>query len=243
MGQSRSRVQRFLAENPVCIFCGGIKPATTEDHVPAKTLFWGKKWPEGYKFAACNNCNNGSSDDDDLIGCFMKLGCLEDGRGQEIDQALRNTFFRRRSILEKMNPSPAEKRRLAKKAGLVPEPGETYTDLPILKVPTEVNDAIERFAKKLTKALHYKITGIIVPANAGIRCRWITNGNIVQGHQLLTEEIAKHFRAAPPLKRESIDLSPQFFYAYVVEPEKKRKIDVLLRFRLYLLVREPLRFR
>jgi len=56
MGQARRRraaLDRFLAEDPVCCFCGGSRAAETGDHVPGRAIFLERKWPEGYLFPAC----------------------------------------------------------------------------------------------------------------------------------------------------------------------------------------------
>jgi hypothetical protein len=49
IGDSKRRKNKFLAEHPWCCFCGGSEKATTEDHQPARSLFDGRRWPEGYR--------------------------------------------------------------------------------------------------------------------------------------------------------------------------------------------------
>ena len=46
----RARRTRFLAAHPYCCFCGGVVATETEDHIPARSLFVNRQWPEGYVF-------------------------------------------------------------------------------------------------------------------------------------------------------------------------------------------------
>jgi hypothetical protein len=56
MGTSRLKRQRFFAEHPHCCFCGGMKLATTIDHVPNRACFLGRYGPETFEFPACDAC-------------------------------------------------------------------------------------------------------------------------------------------------------------------------------------------
>ena len=70
----RVRRARFLAAHPCCCFCGGGIRAETEDHIPARSLFVDRQWPEGFVFPACRSCNSSSRFDGLLkaapSGCF-----------------------------------------------------------------------------------------------------------------------------------------------------------------------------
>ena len=56
----KKKSRSFLLDHPMCCFCGGSEPATTEDHIPARAFFYGRRWPEGYSFPACEACNRDS---------------------------------------------------------------------------------------------------------------------------------------------------------------------------------------
>lgn len=54
-----------------CIYCG--KPATTREHVPSKA-FLTKPYPENMATVpACFECNNGFSDDEKYVSCFLEV--------------------------------------------------------------------------------------------------------------------------------------------------------------------------
>ena len=65
--------ERFLASNPICVFCGGVNPATTVEHCPPRALFQHKHWPEGFDFAACEACNHGTGDQDAIVAMLARM--------------------------------------------------------------------------------------------------------------------------------------------------------------------------
>jgi hypothetical protein len=81
MGEKARRKRQFLAENPFCCFCGGGNPATTEDHVPHRALFTGRRWPEGYVFPACENCNSNTRLAEQVVNFLSR--CYQDPFGRQ----------------------------------------------------------------------------------------------------------------------------------------------------------------
>lgn len=54
-----------------CIYCG--KPATTREHVPSKA-FLTEPYPENLAtIPACFECNNGFSNDEEYVSCFLDI--------------------------------------------------------------------------------------------------------------------------------------------------------------------------
>jgi hypothetical protein len=75
MGQAKNKsagLAKFLAQHPRCCFCGGLRVAETGDHVPGRAIFLERKWPEGYLFPACTDCNAATSKDEMLIAVFAR---------------------------------------------------------------------------------------------------------------------------------------------------------------------------
>ena len=68
-----SKVQRFLANNPYCYFCGGTRAATTVDHVPPRACFPDGFMPEDFEFPACKECNEGATKQDQIFGFYTML--------------------------------------------------------------------------------------------------------------------------------------------------------------------------
>jgi hypothetical protein len=59
--RKRSATRKFIAEYPACCFCGGLRAATTREHMPPKSLFDGSFRPDKLVMPACNECNGGTS--------------------------------------------------------------------------------------------------------------------------------------------------------------------------------------
>jgi hypothetical protein len=70
--QRKIRQRRFLEEHNLCCFCGGTIEATTVDHVPARTCFKGRAYPETFEFPACQPCNAASRIDEIAFSFFVK---------------------------------------------------------------------------------------------------------------------------------------------------------------------------
>jgi hypothetical protein len=64
MGEAKLKLnatQKFIAQYPHCGFCGGLRPATTREHMPPKALFDGAHRPDKLIMPACVECNKGTS--------------------------------------------------------------------------------------------------------------------------------------------------------------------------------------
>jgi len=224
MGQKKTKNQRFLERNPICIFCGGTQPAEDEDHVPPRTLFWDRKWPEGYSFGACRKCNNSSSNDDYIVGLLAKMGpqSLNIDRKRQLQVLINKLTHKKRALaIQMLNMSASEKKRKAKEIGLAPGSNGTYHDAPLLFLPKEFEAGMKTFATKLTKALHYKHTGTVVPADAGIRFYWETNVNLLEGKSIANSDYLGNLIECPPLVRESVRLNDQFNYRFRISDDGK----------------------
>src|SRR5579883_432778 len=76
MGAAKQRgklSQQILSQFPNCIYCGGVIPATTVDHVPPLSVFAGRKRPRGLEFPSCRACNNGARKEDCFIAYFSRV--------------------------------------------------------------------------------------------------------------------------------------------------------------------------
>ena len=138
MGQAKHRLSALLDEQPMCIFCGGIEPATTEDHQPARALFDRKEWPEGYLFPACERCNQGSKHAENAMAVLVRINSeKEDDPQRRVDmqkyvQSMRNNFP---DLIKPL--TTREKRQLFKHEGMV-APSEGFASLLMAGTEAEV---------------------------------------------------------------------------------------------------------
>jgi hypothetical protein len=74
-GEAKRRqtaTQRFIAQYPDCCFCGGLRPATTREHMPQRSLFDGSHRPDKLVMPACDECNRGTSTADLTVALMSR---------------------------------------------------------------------------------------------------------------------------------------------------------------------------
>lgn len=195
-------------------------PATTQDHLPPRSVFNEKKWPDGYVFPACEPCNQGSSRDDALIAFMSRFNPgYEPSDGERLEWLALLRAFREHypDAMQEMLLGAGEKRRWMQKHGLHPPSGTTYGEAPIIRIPRVVHEAVGRFNEKLAKALHYKSTGRIVPSGAWMMTRWWTNTHALTNQ--IPADVFKYVHVQPKLKNGSVELTRQFSYRYSVSDD------------------------
>lgn len=227
MGEARQRQKSIIAAPRPCIFCGGGRIATTEEHCPPRALFKQRQWPQGYAFPACQSCNSGSSNEDLMVSF---LAHLQPGADQEKMAKgrglMRNAHRQFPELLQSMlDVSVVEARASARRLGMRPGPGQAYRDIGIVNVTPEMNQYVAEFAAKLTKALYYKLTGQIFPSNGGIMFKWFTNAERMEhGSIPVLDAFAQLPTWSTPKQRSGKDLRDQFDYLY--SPVEDGKIHV-----------------
>lgn len=76
MGEGKRRQFGLLHRELLCIFCGGIAPASTGVHQPDRAFFDVKHAPEGDEYPACAPCNKKSRE-------YVLTALVEGRRGAE----------------------------------------------------------------------------------------------------------------------------------------------------------------
>lgn len=215
LGEKSRRMKNFLLKHPVCCFCGGSQQATTQDHLPPRSVFDNKKWPEGYVFPACYDCNSGSSKYDSIFALVSRIH----PSSEESDYVKNETEKLILAYVEQypqeaasLKLSANEKKRWAKNSNFKLAKGQSYGELSIIKMPNFWNRSVEIVSTKLIKALHYKHTGKIVPKDSGIRIKWWTNAQYIAGQ--FPKELTELVGERAFVKREKLNLSNQFSYSY-----------------------------
>ena len=217
MGDKKRKLEQFIRQHPLCCFCGGRAITVTQDHLPPRSIFVEKKWPEGYTFPACEACNLGSSRDDAMVAFLSRWNA-----GREPTQTDSAEWKRLLAAFREHHPaavremimSANEKRRWMAMHGVDKPAGLAYAEMPLLRIPSVIRDAVERFNIKLCKALHYKHTGKIVPEGAWIYAKWWTNAHVIA--KQFPADITKFVPHRAELKRGRVSLLDQFEYRHEV---------------------------
>jgi hypothetical protein len=230
MGNQRARREEFFRAHPTCCFCGGSTAAITEDHIPARSLFRNKQWPQSYVFPACSYCNKASSLDELVLGWLVRaqLGIYAGDDKKEFQSALEKFQRRRPEWFAKMKEmTRTETRQHLRSHSLSASDfpgGEIYG----MTLPEEITDALDRYAKKLGKALYYLHTQRIVPSSGVVMSKAMTNAEFMSPRFPLSKFDV--MTIAPPMSRANCDLSDQFAYRYGV-PEEGGGAAFLIQFR------------
>lgn len=226
MGEARIRKTTMRGSGAQCIFCGGAAPATTEEHCPPRGLFKDRQWPKGYAFPACGPCNADSANDDRMVAMIAVMGATDSdpSRLKQGIELLKGVHRKSPATLQQMfEPrSTSQARALARRLKMRPAPGETYQDLGIATVPDTIHAAVRTLASKLTKAIYFKQTDRILPANCGIMFQWFTNAQKLEhGSIVYLDAFASLPSVSPSIERNGQDLRDQFDYQYSVEPQSE----------------------
>jgi hypothetical protein len=226
--ESRSaKLKKFLKQHPLCCFCGGLHPAENFDHVPARSIFSGRQWPESYEFPACERCNRATSGDEEVVALLSRFGLSnEDNALWELDRfkrLLRSMRERRPELLAEMWVDNRGARAALKKRNIELPAGMMYRDLPLIAVNGPlVQNAVRSFAIKLGLALHYKHTGLAIPPSGALWTRWWTNWSVQD--DAIPSSILSVAPEMPEVIRNRVDLSNQFSYRWgppgLENPEK-----------------------
>lgn len=191
-------------------------PATEEDHIPARHLFRGRQWPQGYVFPACAQCNDASTMDELVLGWLMRIRVTDCSAADEaeMEEALAKLNRRRPEWVRQMRElSRIETRRELRQRRLSPEDfpgGEVY----IVTMPPEFTDAVARYAQKLGRALYYLHIGRAVPARALVKVKAATNTEYLSPD--FPWEKLKIVAGRPVVTRAGRSLEDQFTYRYSV---------------------------
>lgn len=197
-----------------CIFCAGQAVATTEDHCPPKSMFRDKQWPVGYVFPACFACNGGASDDDLMLAFMAQMD-----PGATNERKMKGLMY----LLHRQNPealpamelSAVEARAGARRLGLRPDPGQTYQEIGIVRVPDAMDEAVATLATKLSKAVYFSHSGKVFPTDGGIMMSWFSNASRLEnaGGTVL-DALTGLAAMSTPKTRNGKDLQDQFDYRY-----------------------------
>lgn len=226
MGQKAARRARFFAEHPYCIFCGGGVPATTIEHCPPRGMFRERAWPDGFEFPACAACNKGSSDAD-LLVAFLKR-CADPGDTVEATGALGTIKATRKqlpAVLQQMGAarsSAIEARRLNRRFGNRPGPGELHQDVSPMPLPDVAHTAIPAFGGKLAKGVYYMKSRSAFSSAGCLLLHWFTNTESARTGSYPVLDAVQDFPASPiPVTRGNTRLDDQFRIRAHHDPETR----------------------
>lgn len=216
MGAKKINKQTFLKNHPNCCFCGGATTATTQDHIPARSLFLGRWWPEGYVFPSCEECNKASREDEQMMAAIVRLGPNNQRSEKEHVELMKamNGFrnnqpeiFKKLEILSRIE-TRQRLRALGQRGTALVTGEEAY----LVRIPEEFFESAERYAVKLGKALHYFHTGKIVSHTGKVTAKCFLQLELLD--QVWHDNLLGLLGGKPKLVRAAKLLGQQFDYRY-----------------------------
>ncbi len=215
MGVAARRKRAFLDKNPTCCFCGGERPASTQDHVPARAFFPNRTWPEGFVFPACDACNSSSRDAENLCAMMAKVIRIEPSpySKEEFEKAVLAMKRGFPSLFGAISGGGEAASGYYARTG-EPEPTSEFylPESTVVTVPEDVHPLVEAFFLKLGLGLHYKHVGSVFPASGHYLVYWFTNKTLIE--QSLPPAIGALFPNAEELKRGSTGVEHFFDYRW-----------------------------
>ncbi|ALO44889.1 hypothetical protein [Pseudohongiella spirulinae] len=214
MGSKKQKREKFLAEHPICCFCGGGSEAEEPDHIPSRAIFDDRQWPEGFEFPACVRCNRATRYDEEIVAFISRLYPDPAGakRTEDFKKICETLERYRPDVMEEIRGTANQKKKALKENNIALEPGQAAGNAPLIRVGPLVNEAVTNFSRKLILALYYQQTGTILNHDAGIAIRWFSNLEVAQGK--LPAELAQYIRGYPDIVRCNTSLKDQFSYGY-----------------------------
>lgn len=211
MGKISRRNKDFLAKHPYCCYCGGVKHATTRDHVPSTQIFKHKRRPSGLEVPACSDCNKSTGAHEQVAALMARSfpSPSSDADKQEFE-TLTKSVHRWNPLLlpELLGPSwrqqydfEAARHRLPEDVGIINANG------PFL------NRSMQIFGAKLIFALHYVKFGSPIPPGGGAAVRWFSNYDAIQGH--MPDALLNALGPSETLQQGSWSVEDQFGYAWL----------------------------
>ncbi len=200
-----TRLQRRLAEQPLCVLCGGAHRAETIDHIPPISVFTERRRPKGLEFVSCRPCNVGASGSDLAAAVLSRIyPNVRPQHAGELRKLTRSVAKRHPGLLEEMWPSADQVRRFGDAAWAPADAHVLNASGPIL------TRLMNRFIARVGLALHNQLTHRIAPLESAVSVRWFSNAELYGG------QYPKEFMAlfGPPhtLIQGSWSVADQFLF-------------------------------
>lgn len=150
---------------PICAICGRDVETVTPDHIPPECLMAGIPDDQLIKVPGCQECNQGSSKDDE----YFRMQVFVDGASQH-PTAIASQPAARRAL----NREKGKGFRNLIYGSLRPVPEFTPSGLLVPGMKFDANyDRIARSARKIVRGLFYHIKGYPVPENYWVMCDYL----------------------------------------------------------------------
>ena len=178
-------------------------------------MFTGKLRPNGFEFAACDECNQKTKMADLFAALVGRVypDSQSDIERNDIKKILAALSRNLPAVLLEMKIGRAGQKLARRDTMIVDDGGFLRLSGPI------ATELLDIFAHKLGLALHYEATGKVLPVGGGIATRVYSNVEAIQ--QRIPSEIFKMLPKPKTLRQGSWGVENQFSYSMSVTEDGK----------------------
>jgi hypothetical protein len=208
-----------LAAYPWCIYCGGTQPATTIEHMPPIAMFEGRQRPKGLEFPTCLECNNGTSQSDQvasLMGRVYPDAGTEQGYS-DLKKLLSGVANNVPGLLQEMQVGRAGQKFAQRDIPSMPAGSSVLrANGPIL------SKHMHTFGAKLGFAFHFEAHKSPVPPEGGVQAMYFTNVSAAKDE--LPMELLNLLPEPQTLRQGQREVSSQFQYSWKLTEEGRHTL-------------------
>ena len=202
------RSNRKIWEGKSCVLCGGNRKAESCEHAPPTIIFNGSQRPKGLEVPACNRCNTGASQLDQIVS-FLALSQSPEA----VSRARMISAHDLKVVRGVANNAPRlhadEKRVLLPSADSV----HFQTAYEVTLTP-EVQVSVAKWCAKQALAIWYAKTGGIVSHRAVINVDLLTNASRPSAY---LEEVIHKMGPLESLGEGKVSRMSEFGYKFCVD--------------------------
>lgn len=209
-----SPIEAFKADHPFCCFCGGQAATEQIDHVPPRSIFDDRIWPEGYAFPACAACNQGSRQIDQIAALLARMSVADRTVKLEEFQRYRQGVGNNvPSALPKLVSSEEQADFILSQVGLERAASTPWQDVPMVMIEASEFRKLDVLLGKLFCALYYKHVGRILPRASKLMALYTTN-QILSADDPFEWQRNPLAQTEPVIQRNGKELRHQFDYKW-----------------------------
>jgi hypothetical protein len=182
--------------------------------VPPRTCFPDRAAPEGFEFPACDKCQKATRLDELAFGMFVRITdpSPDNYRREELQKAVQGVRNNLPHLMPSVGLTRRDKRNALKAKGLAVPQGMTIADVPMVSVPANINEIVERYARKLAAALYYREKSKPVGLDFEIYVTWTTATD--KNSMTAFLEMAKMSPFVTVGERTNLQFGDRFGYRY-----------------------------
>lgn len=162
----------------VCVYCGGIEPADTVDHIPPIGMFPNRDRPKGLEVPSCEACNRNSRRFEDVAAMVTAIRLEGSDKSslsnQHFGKKLRAVANNQPAVISEMRPTTRQARNAAR---ILDSSGRPLGAIDV-RGPL-ISRAMLAFGGKLGLALHYHAKGVPLPQTGRVGVIWQSNESLI----------------------------------------------------------------